>query len=310
MQPWFTWSPLAFACSDLEALYCAYASKSSNSWATTVTLAILMGWMAFITKWIMADADHRSLLSSLLVPVLGIFIPAVILLVLLLLHPEAYAKYKRFINAATLFGIVLSVNEARKIILWKRLPVKAPSPESWSSWLQYFCDENCFLSYMWMVVVAFPAGVALDICLVTLGVIVELAGNNRICSSPLLGPNPITLGRPILTVTHWASEVVLSMAFPFYPWPAASTSCPAVLGFWQIAGWWLACLAVLATDTATRRAFLRTPAAQALLGPAFGGAALQWPFTTSHVCCKIVRAVYALLLVQSLLWGIVLTVMG
>jgi hypothetical protein len=87
---------------------------------------------------------------------------------------------------------------------------------------------------------------------------------------------------------------------------APALSCPAVLGFWQVLGWLVACLMVFVAELLRWRAFLRSAAATAFLGPAWAASALKWPFQGLQLLQTLVIAKFvpmALLYASALVWS-------
>lgn len=310
-KAWLAVSLLQFASGDLEGLYEQYLTSSVSPWTLAHSAHALVGWTMFAHKLVTTPPELREHLPAawpigFLVPVMmGIFLS------IIFIKPEFYAKHRRALHTGMLCGIVLTLSVAQRVLLWMRLfNNNRTGMTSWVQLLQSFTTENLYFTLMWIVVVAFPAGQAPCIAIVTAGLLSDMARNTTVCNLPMLGDSTITMSPRLLAWTHTASFWV-SLFGPPYPLvkvadKAASLPCSAVLAFWQVVGWWLACHAVVAADILRRRAFLQSHAALAHLGPAYQAAAKHWPFGSGSKTATIIVMSLALTYYSAFMWSIAL----
>eukprot|EP00884_Botryococcus_braunii_P014252 jgi/Botrbrau1/22828/Bobra.0132s0151.1 len=309
---WLMASIFAFFSNELEDGYEAYQRSSFSIWTWGSAISLLMGWPVIFMKLQGHGKYHEHLLPPLVLPFVLHFLPTLALNLVLVLHPALYAKHKRVVNGLVQLVFVGNCIFMREAVLWMKLVERSASasPSHGGSWIESllsFPHENIFLFVFWQIVALFPSTLGGDMAMATLGLIVNLAGNGHICSSPLLGPAPATLAPGLMRLTQRASDWLLAWASPYYvPSSSAVASCAAALGFWQALGWLNACLVIIGSEVLRRRAFLRTTAARACLGPSAIGLALSWPFGSQAKVGRLIRLVFMLLMVHSIIWAVAL----
>jgi hypothetical protein len=305
-------SPLAFACPRLETLYQHFRTTNTHLWTAGTTIFTVIGWASLFFKMAISGRKLLHLLPSPLLPAMFHFLPALVVLYLIAVHPTAYNKHKRWINACVLGGLSVATLQAREIFLWMKLVDNASGGGStWGQQMSYFFTENLYMSMMWSYAYAFPVEPHFDVVMMTGGMLMQMAGNKQFCKFPLLGPNPVTMTPKVMAVAQWASDLVLSFASPIVPfYDTKLDSCPAALGFWQVTGWMLACLLVFACELFTRRHFLRTPVALASLGPDLALARFHWPFGRAFMSMNCLCVVFLFFFLQSAIWAVALSVLS
>lgn len=308
---WLNVSLLQFASKDLEALYEQYLAGSTNPWTLVFSAHVLMGWAMFGQKLLVTPSELRAYLPAAW-PI-GVFLPAMMacLLAIIFLKPVFYAQHRRALHTGVLCGILPTIGIAQAVLLWMRLAnraARAGGPPSWMQQLQSFTTENFYFTIMWVGVLAFPVGQATGIAIATAILLADMAKNSHLCGLPLWGEGAVTLSPRVLAWTKTASFWLVKFGEPDLGLRGGSLSlpCPAVLAFWQMVGWWMACHAVFAADIVRRRAFLRTHAALVHLGPAHQAAAMSWPFGRATSVIRLASTSIALSYFASALWSIAL----
>jgi hypothetical protein len=232
----------------------------------------------------------------------------------ILLKPMFYAKHQRTIKPLLMACVMLTGPFAAETLSWiKFASAKKGAPHlSWLQGLQLFASENPLVSSMWFLALALTSGQVPDLAILTGSLIQYLLSSRSFCESPLWGQSPVSMSPAYLAAAQMASVGVASVGVPFASGntPGHVMSCPAVLGFWGLVGWWLACLAVLLAEIMRRRAFLQTHEALSFLGPDYADAALLWPFASPKKI-KRCRMTFCLLCYSaSLIWNTALLFLG
>eukprot|EP00884_Botryococcus_braunii_P003866 jgi/Botrbrau1/13480/Bobra.0082s0076.1 len=302
-------SDFAFASEELEADFQAYQAQALSLLSWFCALITTTGYCVLFAKIAAASADHRALLPHMLPPLLFQFAPTVATLALLAFFPGFYTTHKQAVHLVDQCCVLLGFHSTRQIVLWMHM-VKGSNPSgAFIQSVQSFSDENLYLSIVWYAVPAFPLGQAGDIFIVLALLLANLRGNHVICASPLWHPDAVSLSAGLATAVQQMSAWLLEAAGPLYSLQADTTlSCAANIGFWQIVGSWVGCLAVCIAEVLRRRAFLRTPAAQARLGRQFAAAGLRWPFGSVQLASKCMHRVFLLTVGHCIVWAVVLDV--
>jgi hypothetical protein len=289
---WLTQSMFRFASPELEAKYQSHRSTVVSLWTLGGAVNMLLGWAVVLGKVTGQGKQLRHMFPSVLLPIISHLLPALALLLLLVFRPKVYAKHHRVINLGVVCAFICNTGYLRESIMWMRWVSSGPGSEgTLVQTLAAFSNENFFLISMWQIAAVYATGQPCDVLLITMGLFFDMAQNRRLCASPLWAPNPATLSPKLLAAMQNVSSVALEGAAPFYQVQGrAFMSCPAALAFWQVLGWWLACIASFVVEVRRRRAFLRTHAASTWLGPHLVGAALQWPFGSAYLMWKCVAA--------------------
>eukprot|EP00884_Botryococcus_braunii_P006304 jgi/Botrbrau1/15675/Bobra.4_1s0055.3 len=315
LQSVLRFSIFAFADPELEALFQSYESKQLSAWMLVNTGTIITGWLLFVIK--VSKATEQSGFSPS--PALyGVGLLHVLVLTAhlcaILLKPVFYAKHQRTIKSLLMACLMFSCSYAWETLFWiKFVSAKRGAPRlSWLQGLQLFASENPLVSTMWILALGFTSGQVPDLAIITGSLMLYFISTRSFCESPLWGQSLVSMSPAYLAAAHMASLGVASVGGPYVSGytPGHVMSCPAVLGFWALVGWWVACLAGLVAEVLRRRAFLQTHEALSFLGPAYAAAALQWPFASSE---KIMRCIMIFCLLSysaSLIWNTALLFLG
>eukprot|EP00884_Botryococcus_braunii_P001101 jgi/Botrbrau1/10992/Bobra.0234s0016.2 len=301
-------SMLAFASADLEVLYQKYISNTVSWSACCCCLVTIFAWLSFFSKASFGTAAARAVMPTVSVPLACNFLPAVALVLLLNLKPQAYIKRYRLLHLLMSVFQMGVTNYVRELFLWMHSGSFQSSRHSYHA----FLAENFYLSIMWIRVLCFPVDQFCDLSVVTTILLINMAGNTYLCNSPFWGSSPVTLSRPVMTIMQYISPRLLSVLLPgaegHVPDCSASAcpaSCPLALAFWEIVGWYICCLLVLLRELVTRRAFLA--ANHQLLSPEHAARAHKWPFGSAMLVSNCVTAVVLLYIIGSLTWALSLS---
>eukprot|EP00884_Botryococcus_braunii_P003863 jgi/Botrbrau1/13478/Bobra.0082s0075.2 len=304
-------SEFAFASEELEADFQAYQAQALSLLSWLCASVTAFGYCVLLAKIMGSTAEQRALLPPLLRPLVFQFAPTVFTLALLTIFRGFYKAHQQAMHLGVQCCIFFAWHSSRQLVLWN-LVVKGSNPgRSFMEAAQSFLDENIFSSAAWYAVPAFPTGQAGDLAITLAWLLANLVGNSAICASPLWPSNAVTLSsgpveavRRVSTWLRWGTTPVQILE------PTPVLSCPENLVFWQVLGSWLACLAVCVGEVLRRRAFLRTPAAQARLGRQFAAAALQWPFGGVQLVVKCVCGLFLLTLGHCLVWAVAFDILS
>lgn len=304
-------SMFKFASPALEAAFETHCCNTVGLWIYGGICNFLLGWAILVPKMLGRGRDRCGLLPSIWPPFLLHFLPATTLLAALLFVPSWYTSHRRKVNLVMIFAFTLNIDFLRRTILWMPLagavaPPPAAEPSMVQS-LQMFANESFFFISMWQVAAIFGNCLPFEFAAVTLGMLLDISGNNRICVSPLLSPSPATISPRFRSAAENASDVMLLWAVPYHHKRGQPIeSCAALFAFWQVLGWFMACLAMLVADVLRRRSFLRTNAARTMLGPDLAAAADTWPFGNIGMISRLVATLIALWFATCLTWAVAL----
>lgn len=305
-QKWLTGLPsvFKFASPSLEHSYQQFAQNTVATAALTLFTINLVSWALIWYKLAVTPAAARAKMPPLAPLALGCFVPALATTALIVLRPASYKKRYAAINLALSALQLGYYNHQRAFLLW--LQSMHVLSGTWRT-VSHFLVENLFFTLAWLRVLLLPSTPLGDTCLMAVLLLLNLAGNPRICREwggsllMLSSPSP---GGPVKAVFAAA----LPQRSPASAWAAASLrpgrdTCDAVLAFWEILGWLWACLVLLVAEVVRRRAFLA--ANLHLLGPHAHKAHL-WPLGSARLLLKLLCVVLALYNVAALLWAGVL----
>eukprot|EP00884_Botryococcus_braunii_P013292 jgi/Botrbrau1/21964/Bobra.0249s0087.1 len=311
-KAWLTISIFRFASGELEGLYEHYIASTVNLWTLAHSGHVIMGWIVFTQKLMTAPRKLRAYVPAAW-PIAFLHpLQAGILILIILFKPAFYNQHRQALHAGVICVFMTTFRMARAVVLWMRL-ANAKGVQSWMQQLQSFTVENFYFTIMWVLQVAYPVAQVPAIVLATVYMLSEMASNTHLCSLPQWRDNIsviATVSPRVLAWTRTASSWISGLGHPDLAAKAMSMelSCPAALGFWQVVGWWLACHAAFAAEVFRRRAFLRTHAALAHLGPAHLEAAMKWPFGRSSMLLRMIITSLALSCYASVFWSIILHV--
>eukprot|EP00884_Botryococcus_braunii_P006316 jgi/Botrbrau1/15686/Bobra.4_1s0064.1 len=308
-EAWLELSAFSFAAPDLEGRFQRYVTKSFNICTLLIAAHIFTGWAFFVHKLFTVSGEMRALLHPSWPE--GLLHPLLALLVLGLMFgaPAVYQKHQRLIHALVKVALISTFRSTRGLLLWMKDVEAKEGPRSWISLVQLFFVENFFLSMVWFGVLAFPSGQVADLVLITVMLMLDMRHNRDFCASLRPGKELASTTPQLHGVTRRAIVWVRNVGGPSLGAHASSPAitCPMALGFWQLVGWLLACVAVCAGDVMRRRAFLRTHEARVQLGRAWEVEALFWPFGSAGLIYqKASLALVFLILGVSLLWSSVI----
>jgi hypothetical protein len=315
LQSFLSFSTFAFADPELEALFRTYEPKQLTAWMLVCTGTIITGWLLFVIK--APSATEQSGFSPSL-ELYGVGLLHVLVLTAhlcaILLTPVFYAKHQRTIKPLLMACIMLTSPFAMETLFWiKFASANRGTPRlSWLQGLHLFASENPLLSTMWYLALGFTSGQVPDLAIFTASLIRYFVCTRSLCESPLWGQSLVSMSPAYLAAAQVASVGVASVGVPYISGytPGHVMSCPAVLGFWALVGWWVACLAVLLAEVMRRRAFLQTHEALSFLGPAYTAAALQWPFASFEKIMRCYMIFCLLYYSASLIWNTALLFLG
>jgi hypothetical protein len=227
------------------------------------------------------------------------------LLYLMLVKPAVHHKHRRAINGGVRLCLALTFRVVWYILLWERAVRPKTGLGSRLRSLHMFVAENMCAPILIQDVLSFPSGQIPDLLLNTLQLLATMHANLSVCAIPRWGHSMLSMSPSLHVVAQACSDWLSGIQGHFGGWltSAPGLSCPAVLGFWQLLGWLVACLMVFVAELLHRRAFLRSAAAMVFLGPAQAAAALNWPFQGLQLLQTLFIVPVALLYACALLWS-------
>lgn len=302
---------MTFASPDLERLYQGQVGAAQRNWAIFQYCHTMLGWAMFAVQYCRASREHRALLPvGIVLGGLPHLAMTVLFLAALLLKPLFYQKHRRAIVACNLAYLAVTFRCVRVATLWMhRARVPAGAAGAWSQHLHGFFVENAFFTVMWMLVVAHPLGLVPDLALTTAALLMDLAANRAVCVLGALSDGMVTMSRELAAVPQAASAVLQAATAGTVP-HVTTLPCAATLAFWQSVGWWGTCVAVFAVEVLRRRAFLRSPEALALLGPAHKASAERWPFGNVRKVHAMLAVLLGITYAACFIFAIAVTVLG
>lgn len=308
-QRLFRKSIFQFASPDLEGGYQMYLSKHAGEYLLAFVPMFTIGWLQTLSC--VAVSGYRGGFNAppgFLHSVALFLTPVVLLMAFYFLHPKAYAQHWRGINVAFMMVHVFSTNSFQMLCMWQQACIAKGiccfGERFSANWFQTSATENAFLCIICLHLFKFSAGQAPDILFSTPGLVLSLASNKSLCESPLWGPERVTLSAPLVSVPQKGSAFLLALLVPdsiaglWLP-KTDRLSCPAVLGFWQVVGWCLACLLIVGREIVSRRAYLKTAGPH--FGPQFSERAAAWPFGNAEMMHKTLCAVFSVCIGSSLI---------
>jgi hypothetical protein len=308
----FCRSPLEFASPVLEAGYQAYLANHPGGYLLAFAPMFALGWVqTFHCVIAGGTATGSNPPPGFVASVLLFLLPVTALVAFVLLQPKVYSKHWRGINAAFMLVHVFSTPGFQSLCLWQQACISSGvcgfggggSP----SWFHAFAIDNFFLTVICLRLIMFSAGPAPDLFFTTLGLLASMRGNGALCASPLWGPERVTLSPRLRAIPQKGSSLLLSLLSPdarLMQILPKELSCPAVLAFWQVLGWWLACIVIILRDILSRRAFLTSAGSR--YGPSVAQRAGGWPFGSNVLINRLICAVLFACIAASFLWAVAL----
>eukprot|EP00884_Botryococcus_braunii_P018263 jgi/Botrbrau1/511/Bobra.110_2s0140.1 len=310
----------AFADSQLEGLYQAGLASRICFYAWNYcTMNLIIGWTALLMKLLLAPVAVQDLRPPYLLPALGNLLPSLAVVLLGPIWPSMFEKHWRVINVAVSIFQISAWNHLRPVMLWQQLQlVESSVPGLPQSAIQFkgtsFLIENWYLTCMSLRVAVFPSGFASDILLTSFAFVFTMLGNPGVCKSPQWTaiPTRLSLSDGHLQMIRTASAGMWAILGDPGSSPGldaifqstAHLSCPAVLAFWEVVGWWLTTLFVMVREVLSRRAFLK--ANVSLLGNGGSRKALLWPLGTVEMLQMCVTAILFTTFMAFILWALAL----
>lgn len=299
-KAWCTSSTLSFACPQLEDEFQGYQARARNILTCICMLLRVSGYVSLAMLLYNDGMAHRHMLPSLTLPLLCHLTPGIVTLALLCFAPNFYGDHVWAIHIVSTVADCCALYQLRELLLWRRLIESTPNP-SFLHQVRNFASENMYFCTAWFVNA--PNHVARLSVLGTL--LVSIAGNPAICTSPLWQQPSVTLSSGPLVAAQAISAVLMEAAEPVYHARNRSQySCPTLLAVWQILGSLLALLVISVAEIMGRRAFLRTPHVQARLEPGPAAEALHWPWGGMSLPSRCVASALWLFVAHAVLLGL------
>jgi hypothetical protein len=310
-----TRSIFAFADSQLEGLYQASLASWVSCYAWIYCGMNLIGWSSVLLKLARASSNLKALCPAILVPALGNMLPSLAVMTLVPLLPAVFRKHWRTINIVVSVLQMSTWNLLRQVLLWQQLRVGKDAGPGDGAQVRFqgttFSVENFYFSCMSLRVLAFPTGQVSDLMLTSLAFLLTLHGNPQVCRSAVWDAVPARIsfsGKSLMLIQRTTTTMAALFGASedpglLIPSPASLT-CPAVLGFWEVAGWLFATLLAFMREIVSRRAFLKANAAR--LGQGGARRALFWPFGHVAMVQRCLCTLLFLFAMSIFLWELVL----
>lgn len=294
---------LQFPCPNLESEYQAYVGSQRWGYVLAFAPTFFISWFStFHRAFKDFRAERFELPPGLLLSMPLFFLPTVALMAFICVWPKAYAKHWRRINAAFMLVHIFSTTSWQWVMLWQSAANEALGGRFS---VQAFMVENCYLTIICLRVLVFPTGQASDIVFTVLGMVTAMAGNASVCASPLFGARPSSLSPAARSVAQSGCAWLLAMLSAHgVIGRCPELTCPAVLAFWQLLGFTVACLLVIVSEVISRRQFLKSSVAR--LGPALAARAARWPLGGAKIMHNLICAVVGVCVMPAVLMPLAL----
>jgi hypothetical protein len=295
---------LTFAAPDVELLYQSVFSKRILGSMWVFSLVAVMGWALSMSMWWFEYIGPQARFSAVSMAFIFHFLPSIALVVGIPYRPAFFSANWQRINAVMQVLQLCVWNHLRDLLIMQvYFPVEDHGTLRFM--LQAFLTENIFLVSMWLRMLAFPTGFESDIAIATAFLGVTLYGNQQMCVSKNSGNALVTASEPLLGVTQRASAALLKLVAPFctpschFNASPPPTSCTALLAFWEVVGWWLACMVIICREVGGRLMFIRAHKNVLEMRQ-------KWPFDSVHVVNTCLTLSVILCLWTGLVWDLVL----
>lgn len=306
-QKWLTSLPslFKFASPTLEHAYQLFATNTVATAALTLFTINLVSWGLIWYKLAVTPAAARTTMPPLTPLALGCFTPALATTALIVLRPASYKKRYAAMNLLLSGLQIFYYNHQRAFLLW--LQSTHVLSGTWRI-VSNFLVENLFFTLTWLRVLLLPGVMVGDIAFSAALLLLNLAGNPRICREWSLSLLAMSSPTAIGTIKA-VSAVVLPHLSIGLGWdeallgPTSTDACSIALAFWEILGWLWACFMVLLAEVVRRRAFLAVNLH--LLCP-HAHKAPFWPLGSTRLLLDLLFVVVALYNAAALLWAGVL----
>jgi hypothetical protein len=300
---------LKFASPALESGYQKCVTNGVAAYWLAFAPMFTMGWVQVFYRTAASIYTSRrfELPPGLIASIVFFLIPSVWLYGLILLRSNFYKKHWRGIHFAWMCVHVFSTYPFQEVCLWQHTCIAKGTCGTFGgskqSWSQVFAVENFYLTTIWLRVIVFSAGQASDFFFTTLSLFLTMSGNTALCTFPVR--EWVSMSPGVLSVAQRGSSWLLTMLAPGASsgrgMHASELSCPAVLAFWQVVGWWMACLLIIFREILSRRVYLKSSVAS--LGPGVAARAVWWPTGSAELLHKLICVFGAVCLGAVLFWA-------
>eukprot|EP00884_Botryococcus_braunii_P015447 jgi/Botrbrau1/2586/Bobra.145_1s0014.1 len=303
-------SMFGFASPDLEAGYQKYLANRIRVYWLLFSPMFCMGWMAVFYRTSASLAGGESSLpAGLMASVVLFFLPTLWVYALICLWPSYYKSHWRGIGCLWMTIHIFAIVPFQKVCIWQLVcSAKGLCGEmARESVYKEFAVENFYLTTVFFRIVIFSAGPVPDLLFITLSLFISLSGNGSLCT--FIDREWVSLSAPMLSVVQKGSSWLLGMLPPHGFWASqispAELSCPAVLGFWQVAGWWFGCVLMVLHELRSRKLYLKSAGSH--LGPEMALMAAWWPVGNAKLVHNLICIAFALCSAPLMLWVIALS---
>eukprot|EP00884_Botryococcus_braunii_P021922 jgi/Botrbrau1/8413/Bobra.0237s0033.1 len=300
VEHYLCWSFLKFHTAAVESGYQRFLAKQAGTCVLLfIPVVVLSGGQMVYHAAAYGSFVSLNFPPGFVITNLVFILPMIGLAAFICTQHTVYAKHWRAINAAYTFVLMFTTTSVQRLCLWQRAHVGGRS-----STVHAFALENFFLTVINSRNIAFSAGQAPDLFLTTVSLLLAIAGNQSLCGSELWGPERVTLSPVISSIPRKASAFLSAFwGYQFSMVPHnAPLSCPALLAFWQVLAWFIACLVIVLREILSRRAFLK--AYGSVYGRAVAAGAQAWPLGSVVMLHKLLFAVLFFLFTANVMWAI------
>eukprot|EP00884_Botryococcus_braunii_P017079 jgi/Botrbrau1/4054/Bobra.152_3s0011.1 len=301
-----------FASPKLEAGYQSTVAKGVGTYWLGFAPFFIVGWFQVFSRTRASILSGNPDLPPGFIPsILYFLVPSLVLYGLICLRFKSYTRHWRSIHTIWMMVHIFSTYPFQKVCLWQHACMASgicsgSGSQKQQSWSQVFAVENFYLTTICLRVIVFSGGQLPDFFFTTLSLLLSMSGNGALCEIP--GREWVTCSPPMPAVAERSSAWLLAMLPPNALWgrvlSPSELSCPAVLGFWQVVGWWCACMLILVQEILSRRAYLK--ASLACLGPSMSVKVAWWPFGNAVLLHKLICVFFAVCYAPVILWALAL----
>eukprot|EP00884_Botryococcus_braunii_P010658 jgi/Botrbrau1/19594/Bobra.0035s0072.1 len=291
---------LGFGNPDVETLYQTFLQERIIGGMWFFSWVIVGAWALNLLK-LSNSSFVDSRISAMSVAVVCNLVPSVALVFGIPRRPKFFSNNWRGINLSLQLFQACLWNYVREPLV-RQLYLSQVHQDQMSVLLRAFLAENVFLISPWLRMLVFPSGIASDFAIATITLLVAMSGNAQLCASPIPGSVLVTASQPMRGLAQTMSTTLLvtlgHFSHPAWGSVPPPSSCTGLLTFWEVVGWWLACLAIVGREVASRLAFIRAnPRVVRQAG------LQKWPFENA---CKVKNGMVLVILSFStlgLVWG-------
>jgi hypothetical protein len=301
---------LEFGSGELESAYQVYLANHAGGYLLAFLPMFVFTWAQFL--YCIAISGHFTHLSfppGFLITVVLFMVPTIGHVAFICMCREQYARHWRGINALDQTLKLFSTNAFQSLCIWQvsctAQGVCKIFQKVGESPVNSFARENFYLTNICLANMVFAAGQIPDLIITTCCLFFNMAGSKALCESPHWGPERVTLSAPLSSIPRRGSLLFLV----FFPpssdtikWlPPQELSCPAVLAFWQVVGWWLSCIFIILREILSRRAFLKSTGTT--FGPLVASRVAGWPLGDALMVNRLIFMVFFLSFAVGVVWS-------